>query len=167
MRNMAPEHQDFVFAHFGDPDVHRYLVDAEPVRSVADAAEIVAFYASPEQRLRNRWVLTLRADAQPIGTLGFHAFDQRNRAIEVGYDLSPAYWGRGLMSEALGAGLEHVFTGLGVHRVEAWVHIANRSSATLLERHAFVREGTVRAKYFFDGDWHDHDLYSLLEEDRS
>ena len=166
MVNMTREHVDFVLEHFGDPEVNRYMVDAEPVSHLADAEEIVAFYEDPEQRLRNRWVLVDKSDGKPVGTLGFHIFDQANRAIEVGYDLSPARWGIGLMSEALAAGLDHVFTALGVYRVEAYVHVEDRRSSALLERHRFTREGTLRAKYLFNDTWHDHHVYGLLEPDR-
>jgi [ribosomal protein S5]-alanine N-acetyltransferase len=164
--NMGPDHLDFVFEHFGNPDVHRYLVDEEPVRTMDAAREIVAFYEDPEDRLRNRWVLTLKNGSVPIGTLGFHVYDPANRSIEVGYDLNPSHWGKGLMSEALSTGLDHVFSDLGVYRVDAWVHVENERSCTIAERHGFVREGTVRAKYFFDGTWHDHHHYGLIEPDR-
>lgn len=123
--NMGPEHLDFVFSHFSQPDVHQFLVDEEPVRTMADAEEIVEFYEEPERRRRNRWVLVDRATMQPIGTLGLHACDERNRSIEVSYDLGPGSWGKGLMSEALTAALRHAFSTLGVYRVEAHVQVEN------------------------------------------
>ena len=166
MQNLVPEHPEFVLGRFGHPDACRYLVDAPPVRTPADAEEIIAIHDEAEQRLRNRWVFVSKADSRPIGTLGFHVFDLPNRAIEVGYDLNPTHWGRGLMSEALTGGLDHVFSELGVFKAEAWVHVANGRSSALLVRHGFTREGTIRAKYFFDGAWHDHHLYGLLKPDR-
>ena len=66
--NLGRQHLDFVFAHFSNPEVNHYLVDADPVRSPADAEEIVAFYEDPE---RNRWVLITKDGGQPVGTLGF------------------------------------------------------------------------------------------------
>lgn len=162
--SMQPGHLDFVFEHFGTEEVHRYLVDEEPVRTIDDAKEIVAFYAR-EGLQRNRWVLTLRDEGLPIGTLGFHAYEERDRKIEIGYDLSPDWWGKGLMSEAVAAALAHAFEDLGVHRVEAFVHIDNHRSNALLERHGFTREGTIRAKHYAAGTWHDHHIYGLLAAD--
>jgi len=167
LANMKPEHQGFVHRHFSNTDVSRYLVDAAPVRTLADAGEIIAFYEDPESTLRNRWVLIDKSDRQPVGTIGFHRFDEPNRRIEVGYDLSPTRWGSGLMSEAMTAVLDHAFTGLDLYRVEAYVHVGNHRSTALLERHRFEREGTIRAQYLFDGVWHDHHLYGLLEPDRT
>jgi ribosomal-protein-alanine N-acetyltransferase len=36
-----------------------------------------------------------------IGTIGFNNYDKRHRA-NLGYDLQPAYWGKGYMTEVLG-----------------------------------------------------------------
>jgi len=166
LRNLGPEHRDFVFRHFADPRVSEFLVDADPVRTQADADEIVEFYEHPETRHRNRWVLHERPELEPIGTIGLHGYDPHRRKVEVGYDLAPDRWGNGLMSEALAAVLDHAFDQIGAHRIEAFVHVDNARSAALLERHRFVLEGTVRAMYFFDGRWHDHHLFALLSTDR-
>ena len=165
LRNLEAGDLAFVRSHFGDPEVHRHLVDTDPVTTEEEAQEIIDFYADPERLERNRWVLVERASGASIGTVGLHAYDTANRKIEVGYDLSRAHWGRGLMHEALVAVLDHAFEGLGVHRVEAFVHVANHRSSRLLERLGFVREGTIRAQYWRNGAWHDHHLYSRLATD--
>lgn len=166
LRNLRAGDLEFVRSHFGDPEVHRFLVDTDPVTTDDDAQEIIDFYADPERLERNRWVLVERSSGRSIGTVGLHAYDRAHRKIEVGYDLTPGHRGQGLMHEALVAALEHAFEGLGVHRVEAFVHVANDSSSRLLERLGFVREGTIRAQYWRAGAWHDHHLYSLLSTDR-
>ena len=166
LRNLEPGDLEFVRSHFGDPEVHRFLVDTDPVASDEDAREVVDLYADPERLERNRWVLVERSSGRSIGTVGLHAYDRSNRKVEVGYDLAPGHRGQGLMHEALRAVLEHAFDGLGVHRVEAFVHVANDDSSRLLERLGFSREGTIRAQYWRDGAWHDHHLYSLLSTDR-
>jgi ribosomal-protein-alanine N-acetyltransferase len=166
LRNIGPEHLDFVFRHFSHREVARFLVDAEPVRTVADAQELIEFYEVPERRLRNRWVLHRREDDQPIGTLGLHAYDRHRRKIEIGYDLAPAHWGRGLMAEAAAAAVGHAFESIDVYRIEAYVHVDNARSTKLLDRLGFSREGTLRAMYHFDDRWHDHHIYSLLAPER-
>ena len=101
-------------------------------------------------------------DETAIGTVGLHAYKPARRKIEIGYDLAPAQWGRGLMAEAVTAAVHHAFTTVDAYRIEAFVHVDNVRSITLLERLRFTREGTIRAMYHFGGTWHDHLLYSLL-----
>ncbi|HSM02273.1 MAG TPA: GNAT family N-acetyltransferase [Acidimicrobiia bacterium] len=165
LRNLTAADLPFVLAHFSDPEVHRYLVDTDPVTTEDQAQEIVEFYADPERLHRNRWVLVDRSSGESVGTVGLHSHDESNRKIEVGYDLSPRRWGEGLMREALKVALDHAFGALGVHRIEAFVHVDNDRSTALLERLGFTREGTIRAQYWRDGAWHDHHLYSLLSTD--
>jgi ribosomal-protein-alanine N-acetyltransferase len=52
-----------------------------------------------------------------------------------------------------------------LHRVEAACIPTNISSAKLLERCGFVREGYARAYLRINGAWQDHILFSLLATD--
>lgn len=72
------------------------------------------------------------------------------RLPEIGYIIAPAYWGRGLASEAMGAFLSHVFARPDVDRITADVDPRNLRSLALLERHGFVRTG------YAAGTWNTH-----------
>jgi RimJ/RimL family protein N-acetyltransferase len=72
------------------------------------------------------------------------------RLPEVGYIIAPAYWGRGLASEALHAFLPRVFARPDVDRLTADVDPRNLRSLALLARHGFVRTGYGTAT------WHTH-----------
>jgi RimJ/RimL family protein N-acetyltransferase len=72
------------------------------------------------------------------------------RLPEIGYIIAPAYWGRGLASEALRAFLPHVFARPDVDRLIADVDPRNLRSLAMLERHGFVRTG------YASGTWHTH-----------
>jgi RimJ/RimL family protein N-acetyltransferase len=72
------------------------------------------------------------------------------RLPEIGYIIAPAYWGRGLASEALRAFLPHVFGRPDVDRLTADVDPRNQRSLALLEHHGFVRTG------YGTGTWHTH-----------
>ena len=105
LRPMSPDDVEFVFRHFSNPAVHQYLVDNAPVATRERARSIVEFYTGAESSTRLRWVITLKAGGEPIGTCGFHEWSPAHRRAEVGYDLAPEWWGQGLMFEALGAAL--------------------------------------------------------------
>lgn len=72
------------------------------------------------------------------------------RLPEIGYIIAPAYWGRGLASEALRAFLPHVFSRADVDRLTADVDPRNLRSLAMLERHGFVRTG------YATGTWRTH-----------
>jgi ribosomal-protein-alanine N-acetyltransferase len=72
-----------------------------------------------------RWGVTLHGDDTVLGTCSLHHFDLGHRHVETGYDLHPAYWGKGIMKEAMIAVLSYSFHELDMHRIEAIIDIEN------------------------------------------
>lgn len=86
----------------------------------------------------------IEMDGAAIGKVG--AF----RLPEFGFILLPAYWSRGIASEALRAFLGHAFSLPDIDRLVADVDPRNRASLALLERHGFERTG------YGAGTWDTH-----------
>ncbi|NMF84194.1 GNAT family protein [Nodosilinea sp. P-1105] len=163
LRPLAQADVAFVLYHFSDPAVNRHLLDQAAIASLEEAQNIVDFFVQSTDDTYTRWVLVNQADGQPIGTCGFHKWDQRNRRAEIGYDLTPGAWGQGYMSEALTTMLTYGFTAMGLNRVEALVYPANTASVKLLEKLNFQREGVLRDCFYHEGSFYDHWLLSLLK----
>ena len=164
LRSMTPDDLAFVFQHFSSAEVNRYLLDEEPIQTMEQAQEIIDFYVPPRKSY-NRWVLALKADKTAIGTCGFHKWDQHNHHAEIGYDLSPAYWHKGYMTEALQSALQHGFEKMDLNRIEAIVYPENTASLRLLERLGFQEEGVLRQSYRQGNRYYDHLLLSLLKDE--
>ena len=58
------------------------------------------------------WVVSFNNRAELIGTLSLWNFDKERNTAEIGYELLPAYYGKGIMTEALPAVLEFCFNTL-------------------------------------------------------
>ncbi|MBL8093246.1 MAG: GNAT family N-acetyltransferase [Anaerolineales bacterium] len=155
----------FVFEHFSDLDVGKYLLDDDPLTSLEQAQAIIDFYVSPDAQSYNRWIVERKADHRPIGTCGYHKWNRRDHKAEIGYDLSPFAWGQGYMSEAFERIIAFGFGDMDLNRIEAIVHPENAASLKLLERHGFVREGLLREALCRDGVYYDHWLLSLLRRE--
>jgi ribosomal-protein-alanine N-acetyltransferase len=156
---------DDVLAHFGEPRVTEFL-DIRPLENRSDARELID------------WALALRSGGQGlrwavrdarggfVGTCGLHMMNLvRGRRAEIGYDLAPAWWGRGAMSELMRAALAFGFGELGLRRIEAMVTPGNVRSCAVLERHGFVREGLLRDYGFWRDRFWDQILYARLADD--
>ena len=72
-----------------------------------------------------------------IGTCGFHCWDQTKAQAEIGYDLSPLHWGRGLMREALETIIAFGFDSMSLAVISAIAEQANVRSLGLLKRLGF------------------------------
>ena len=165
LRPLAADDLEFVFRHFSDPQVGRYLLDDEPVTTRTQAQAILDFYLPPDDKPYNRWVLTRRSDGEPLGTCGFHKWRKPHHCAEIGYDLTPAGWGQGYMTEALRAVLQHGFGPMDLNRVEALIHPGNQASLRLAERLGFRREGLLRQCICQAGVYYDHWLLARLKAD--
>ena len=167
LRPLTGNDLEFIYRHFSDPDINRYLLDDEPVTTREQAQAIIDFYLSPPDKPYNRWVITCKPDAHPIGTCGYHKWQKRHHLAEIGYDLGKVSWRQGYMTEALRAALQFGFETMDLNRVEALVYPENEASIRLLERLGFQKEGLLRQSIYQGGVYYDHWLLSLLKAEWS
>jgi ribosomal-protein-alanine N-acetyltransferase len=167
LRPLTPADLEFIYQHFSDPDINRYLHDEEPIRTRQDARAIVDFYTEPGVQHYNRWVIVLKSNDKSIGTCGYHKWRKRHFCAEIGFDLAKVFWKQGLMTEALTATLEFGFGEMELNRIEALVHPHNLASIRLLEKLHFQNEGCLREYYYQGGMFHDCLKFSLLRRESS
>jgi ribosomal-protein-alanine N-acetyltransferase len=160
LKNISFEDRDFILYQFSDDTVNRYLYDAEPLKSLDEADEIIKFYLQPEPRNQHRWILTLKDKGEKIGTCGFHCWDLNKNCIDIGYDLQEKYWGQGLMSEALNAILPFAKNEMKVKQVRAHIYVDNPKSIRLAERFGFSFKGETEICHF-RGQQYLHHIYTL------
>lgn len=133
-----------------------------------DLAHTQAFIAKLRELERGGLGLTcgLWEKGRLVGLVGFNWIDRANRIGHIGYWLAEAACGRGLMTRAVQALLEHGFTRMGLQRVELRAAVRNRESRALAERLGFRHEGTLRRAEHLYGRFVDHAVYGLLDSDR-
>lgn len=83
----------------------------------------------------------------------------------VGYWVASDVVGGGVATAAAALGIDHCFSAVGLHRVEATVRPENGPSRRVLAKLGFREEG-LHARYLeVGGAWRDHLVYALTEED--
>jgi len=83
----------------------------------------------------------------------------------IGYSIDERYVGFGIATEAVQLVVKHGMEVVGLHRIEAYVSPRNIGSIRVLEKAKLQREGLLRQLLFINGEWEDHYLYALLEND--
>ena len=163
MKPLEAEDAPAILALFGDPAVAEFM-DIDPLDDIEEALGIVAW--ADERRasgLGARWGVHPISGGALVGTCGFNALElDRGRRGEIAYDLAPAQWGFGVMSEILPELVDLGFRGLGLRRIEAFVTPGNDRSCRLLERHGFVREALLRDYGFWKGRFWDQLVYARI-----
>jgi aminoglycoside 6'-N-acetyltransferase len=151
-------------AYRSDPDVARFQSWSAPV-SQEEAAALVRAYAGGDPRTPGwfQYAVELAAGHTLIGDVGVNLHDNRMQA-EIGFTLAAGYQGHGYATEAVRRVMEHLFDDQGLHRVSAECDARNTSSARLLDRLGFQREGHRPANTWIKGEWTDDLLFGLLAD---
>jgi ribosomal-protein-serine acetyltransferase len=103
------------------------------------------------------------AEERIVGMVGLPAIDRVNRSAEIGYWLDARERGRGTMTAAVAALVDHAFAELALNRLEIRTDIHNARSRALAERLGFRYEGTLRQSYRVNDERYSDDaVYSLL-----
>ena len=118
-----------------------------------------------DQRNGINWVIIDKETDKFVGYIGFWRLMKEHVRAEIGYALSPAFWGKGIMYEAAKTVLEFGFETMKLHSVEANVNKGNQRSVSLLNKLGFLKEAHFRENYLFEGKFLDSIIYSLLETD--
>ncbi|WP_437998502.1 GNAT family N-acetyltransferase [Sorangium sp. So ce185] len=162
LRAIAPSDVERIFRIQSDPEVVRYA-GRGPDGSLADSERRIAtVMTGVRENTSIRWGITLKEGGELVGTGGFWRWNKPHRSAEIGYELLPAFWNRGIMTEALRAVIRFGFASMELHRVEAQIDPDNRASARVLERLGFALEGRQRQNWYYDGRYTDTALYGLL-----
>ena len=91
------------------------------------------------------WAVEERATGRMIGDCGLQPLEHRGPEVELGYDLHPDTWGRGLATEAAGAALAAGLVHLEAPRLIAVVDAENQRSLRVPERLGMRRVGDIEA----------------------
>jgi ribosomal-protein-alanine N-acetyltransferase len=83
----------------------------------------------------------------------------------VGYWVGSHVTGGGVTTAAVAMVLDHCFTEVRLHRIEATVRPENAASRKVLTKLGFREEGLFERYLNVDGAWRDHLCYALTAED--
>jgi ribosomal-protein-alanine N-acetyltransferase len=138
----------------------------QPMTSPGQAVQrIQGIRNSFRERTGIRWAIAQRTTGQFIGTCGFWRLFEPHARAEVGYELAPEWWGKGVMTEAVAATLDFGFSRMKLHSIEAQIHPGNLGSRRVLEKLGFVQEGYFRENYYdpVESRFTDTVVFSLLK----
>lgn len=83
----------------------------------------------------------------------------------IGYWVSRSHAGRGVTPTAVALVCDHLFTRVGLHRIEISIRPENAASLRVVEKLGFTEFGLAPRYLHIAGDWRDHRIFQLLQED--
>lgn len=166
LRDFQPDDWQAVLAYQSDP---RYLQFYEWMERTPEAVQdfVQMFLDQQHEQPRTRFQLAvvLKSNQELIGNCGIRLKTIAAHQAEIGYEVSPQYWGHGYASEAGRAILEFGFNPLKLHRIWAWCIAENAASRRVLEKLGMQMEGRLRDNEYFKGRWWDSLIFGILVDE--
>ena len=152
-----------VYAYAKDPRVGP-AAGWPPHTSVENSLEIIrTVFSAP-----NVFALVDKQSAAVIGSAGFvgrHRTEMPGPDEELGYALSPQFWGRGLMSEAARELIRFGFEDLGLHTIWCNHYDGNERSRRVIEACGFCHQFSQEEAVELMGERRMTHYYALSREE--
>jgi ribosomal-protein-serine acetyltransferase len=144
-----------------------FLAERMPWAAEQDLERTANFIRAAQQRQAagDGFETAIVLDGRIAGCAGFPGVDWVARATSIGYWLAEEHQGRGLMTRAVSALIEHAFGEWKLHRVEIRAAATNMRSRAIPERLGFEQEGVLREAELVGGRYQDLVVYGLLAGD--
>ena len=165
LRRITAADVNEVFALRSSPDIMKYI--PRPLaKTQEDALDYIKTIdkGTDENTLIN-WGITFKDNSKLVGMICLIRMQPENFRSETGYILHPDYQGKGVMKEALAAVIDYAFKDLKFHSLEAVIDPDNHASEHLLLRHSFIKEAHFKENSYYDGQFLDSVVYSLINKD--
>ena len=139
-------------------------IDRPRAQGIEDAEKLILLFEDLLQKNEGiNWGITLKGEARLLGTICLFKMQPENYRCEIGYLLHADFHRRGIMQESIAPVIDYGFNKMKLHSVQANVNPENIASIKLLEKNNFVREAYFRENYFYNGNFLDSAIYSLVK----
>ena len=146
--------------HANNLNVAKYLRDRFPHPYTLKDARAFLKHAAAAQDPTN---LAIEVDGIAAGAIGFvPGRDVERYSAEIGYWLGEAFWGRGIVTEALVLVTRHAFDQMNYLRLFALPFADNAGSIRVLEKAGYVREGILRSSSVKYGQPRDQYMFAAI-----
>ena len=130
---------------------------------------LVHFEMIDEKIINNEginWAITVKPNDDVVGIIGHYRIKPEHFRAEIGYMILPEFQGIGITTEAIKATVNYGFDIMNLHSIEAIINPNNFASERVLLKNGFVKEAHFIENEFYDGQFLDTVIYSILKRNR-
>jgi len=164
LRELQPSDAPSLFALLTVEEVSRFI--SPPPGTLVGFERFIAW--TIRQRQTGSYIcfaVTLAGDDTAIGVFQLRELEVDFGTAEWGFAVGSAFWGSGVFAEAATLALTFAFERLGVHRMEARACAENARGNAALRKIGAVREAVLRRSFLRGGEYHDQNLWTIIDDD--
>lgn len=99
------------------------------------------------------------------GSISLKNLDSNTQTIEIGYWLGTRFTGKGIMTRTVKGLCTLVFTKYKIHKINIYIASDNLASNQVANRAGFYLEAKLRDNALLFNQYHDENLWTLLENE--
>ena len=142
LRELTEEDVNEIFMLRSDDIVNKYL-NRKKASDLNDALLFIQMIRkNVSENVSSYWAISLKENPSLIGTITLWSFDLQACKGEIGYELLPQFWGKGIITEAMQKVLEFGFVTMQLNEIDAYTHPSNDASSKVLDKHGFKKTAT-------------------------
>lgn len=165
LRLLLPHYAEEIYSLVDNNREHlRWMTFTDGTRSVEDIRNFIR-HSLQEMAEGKGQSVAIAQQGRLVGIFGAGGINRNSQKVEIGYWLAEEFQGKGLMTLAGRTMLSHLFTTVGLNRIEVRCDVRNTRSRALAERMGFVYEGTKRQADKIGGEFVDMHYLGLLREE--
>lgn len=137
VRELRDGDRDYFFLLNGSEEVMRYI---RPIKTKEESDahfEKIKALKFPDPS-SGAWIVEDRSSGAFMGTFGIFPFEIKEGFSQLGYSFIPEYWGRGLATELVKAGLDYFAAHSAQREIYAVTDPLNQASVRVLLKNGFV-----------------------------
>ena len=163
LRKISLKDAPALFTIRANPEVMKYIAKpvAKEISEVKSLINKILYGIKSNNSIA--WGIVLRNQENIIGTVSFHNIEKPHFRAEIGYHIHPDFWNKGILSEILPSVIDYGFNKMKLHSIEAQIDPENVNSKKLLLKNNFIKEAYYKGNYFFNEQFLDTEVYSLLK----
>ena len=150
-----------------DPEVAAFLTWTAHKNSEETKAILSSWIPLYQKDNFYNWAMVLKQSGEVIGNVSVVSIDEEVSEAAMGYCMGRAYWGQGIMPEALTAVMNFLFDEVGFERVSACHDHRNAKSGRVMQKVGMTYEGTLRRGGKSTSGICDKVCYAVLRGDRN
>lgn len=163
LRSLEDSDAEFFYSSTnGDPEGRR-LTGTQRTFSRKEIEDYIRNSRTDESRAA--FAIVKLEDDGIVGEVVLNEISRNNRSANFRIFVADRYVGRGYGSEATRLALDYGFGMLNLHRIELDVYTINERAIHVYEKAGFKREGTKRENWYFDHQYYDSVVMSILEDE--
>ncbi|MES2504688.1 MAG: GNAT family protein [Myxococcota bacterium] len=166
LRMLAPDHSEPLFELINKniDYLKNWFEWAHNLKSQSDADNFISQSIHKNRHNKSFDAGIWLAD-ELVGVIGFHEINWTHKQVEIGYWISEAHQGKGLVKQSVQAMMTYAFREYSLNRIEILCDTHNLRSRALAEKLGYSFEGIEREGHHFLGRFFDVACYSFLAKE--